>query len=67
MNEKLTRAICYAMFEHGINKKELAKLMDFSYPTMLSKINDPGSLKLSEADRLCNVLDIELTDFLTIK
>ena len=67
MNDKLREAIYYGMFKNSLNKKELADLMDFSYPTMLSKINDPITLKLSEADRLCNILDIPLTEFLTIK
>jgi hypothetical protein len=67
MNDKLREAIYYGMFKNSLNKKELADLMDFSYPTMLSKINDPINLKLSEADRLCNILDIPLTEFLTIK
>jgi len=67
MNEKLKNTIEYAMFKHKITKLELSGYMNMSYPTMLSKINNPGTLKISEADRLCNILNIELTEFLNVK
>ena len=50
MNEKLKRAIEYGMFKKKISKLELSSYMNMSYPTMLSKINNPGTLKISEAD-----------------
>ena len=66
MNEKLKTTIGYAMYKNQINKKELAEYMNMSYPTMLSKINNPGTLKISEADRLCSILNIKLTELLNI-
>ena len=67
MNEKLKGQIEYAMFKNKINKKELGSYMNMSYPTMLSKIESPDTLKISEAVRLCGILNIELSELLTIK
>tara|TARA_R100000329_G_scaffold92994_1_gene77531 strand:- start:692 stop:898 length:207 start_codon:yes stop_codon:yes gene_type:complete len=67
MNEKLKNIIEYEMFRKRINKIEMAEYMQMSYPTMLSKIKSPGTFKISEADRLCKILNIELTELLNIK
>ncbi len=64
MNEKRKEVISYAMFKNQITKKELSEYMNMSYPTMLSKLSDPGTLKISEADKLCNILGFKLTEFL---
>ena len=66
MNDKLKEAIEYGMFKKRISKLELSEYMNMSYPTMLSKINNPGTLKISEADRLCSILNIKLTELLNI-
>ena len=66
-NEKRQSLIGFAMYKSNINKKELAELLELSYPTMLSKLKDTGSFKLSEADKLCIILNIELTELLNIK
>ena len=66
MNEKLKNIIELEMFRNKINKLELSEYMNMSYPTMLSKLNSPGTLKISEADRLCNILNIKLTELLNI-
>jgi|TARA_R100000306_G_C4251218_1_gene80554 DNA-binding Xre family transcriptional regulator len=63
-NEKRRQVIRIAMSASDINKLKLAKALGLSYPTMLSKLKSPGSLKLSEVDNLCNILGIELTEFL---
>jgi DNA-binding Xre family transcriptional regulator len=65
-NEMRKELIEYTRNRKGITKKELAKLLEITYPTMLSKLNNPASLKLSEVDRICRVLRINLTEFLTI-
>jgi len=36
-----------------------------SYPTMLNKLKNPGTLKISEAEKLCVILNIKLSEFLT--
>ena len=63
-NQKRQDIISFAMYQNKINKRQLSKLLDFSYPTMLSKLKDTGTLKLSEADRLCNCLNINIADFI---
>ena len=65
MNEKLKRIIGYAMYENDLTKLELSEYMNMSYPTMLNKLKNPGTLKISEAERLCRILNLNLTDFLT--
>ena len=55
------------MFKNKINKKQLASYMNMSYPTMLSKIESADTLKISEAVRLCRILDMELAELLNIK
>ena len=65
MNEKLKRIIGYAMYENSLTKLELSEYMEMSYPTMLNKLKNPGTLKISEAERLCRILNLNLTEFLT--
>ena len=65
MNERLQRIIGYAMYENDLTKLELSEYMNMSYPTMLNKLKDPGTLKISEADRLCRILNLNLNEFLT--
>ena len=52
------------MYKKDISKVELSEYMNMSYPTMLNKLKEPGTLKISEADRLCRILNLNLTDFL---
>ena len=67
LNNKRRELIHYSMVTQKINKKNLSIKMNVSVPTIGTKIDNPGTLKLSEADRLCNILGIDLTKFLTIK
>ena len=67
MNKKLKEAIEYAMFKHKVSKLELSELMNVSYPTMLSRLKSPELMKFSEADKLCNILNMKLkVEFLNI-
>ena len=43
----------------------MSEYMNMSYPTMLNKLKNPGTLKISEAERLCRILNLNLTEFLT--
>ena len=65
MNERLQRIIGYAMYENDLTKLELSEYMEMSYPTMLNKLKNPGTLKISEAERLCRILNLNLNEFLT--
>ena len=65
-NKKRQAIIELAMFEHKVTKKELATELGLSYPTMLSKLKDTGSLYLSQADNLCSYLNIDLNKLITL-
>ena len=58
--------ILFAMFKKKLTKVDLAKLLNISYPTMLSKLNNIGNLRISEASELCEILDINLIELITI-
>ena len=64
MNE-LQHEIELAMFMNKINKVELSKLLNMSYPTMLSKLDNIGSFKLSEFKKVCEVLKLDFKELLT--
>ena len=64
MIENFKRAIEYSMFHNKVTKKELSEYMNMSYPTMLKYLNEPGSLKISDADRLCKILNLNITELI---
>tara|TARA_Y100000593_G_C4148480_1_gene255851 strand:- start:262 stop:474 length:213 start_codon:yes stop_codon:yes gene_type:complete len=64
MNERLKKLIGLAMYEKGLSKIDISDLMNWSYPTALKKINKPGTLKISEAERLCKMLNLNFNEFL---
>lgn len=66
MNEKLKRAIGYAMYDNNITKIELSEIMEISYPTMLSKLSNPQNMKISEMNKICQILNLDLKQILTI-
>ncbi len=66
-NKERQAIIELAMFEHKVTKKELASELGLSYPTMLSKLKDTGTLYLSEADNLSAYLNIDLYKLITLK
>ena len=63
-NQRRQDMISFAMYKNKITKLELADALGFSYPTMLSKLKDTGSFKLSEFENLCDYLNIEVKDFI---
>ena len=63
-NERRQDMISFAMYKHKVTKKELASALDLSYPTMLSKIKNTGSFKLSEFENLCDYLNINIKEFI---
>ena len=67
LNQKRQEIISYAMYKNKITKLQLSKALGMSYPTMLTKLKSTGDFKLKEADNLCNYLNIELTEFITLK
>ena len=67
LNKKRQEIIFLAMFENKINKRQLSNILGMSYPTMLNKLKFTGNFKIREADNLCNYLNINLTEFITLK
>jgi len=53
-----------ALNQSTFTKKDLAESMGLSYPTMLTKLSDPGTLKISEMVNLCSYLNIDINDLL---
>ena len=64
MEENLKTAVEYAMFKNKITKKDLSDYMEMSYPTMLKYLNDLGSLRVRDANRLCNILNLNLKELI---
>jgi DNA-binding Xre family transcriptional regulator len=69
MNEKEVRRslIICAMHRKKVNKRNLSNFLNLSYPTMLHKLKNPEEFKIGQAKRLCEYLNIELTELLNIK
>ena len=67
LNRKRQEIISFAMYKNKITKLQLSKALGMSYPTMLTKLKSTGDFKLKEADNLCNYLNIQLTEFITLK
>jgi len=64
MYNKIKTVLEETMYTQKVTKVELAEYMGMSYPTMLNKLDNPGTLKISEADRLCRILNINFKEFL---
>ena len=53
-----------AMFENNVSKVELAEHLDVSYPTMLTKLKDIGTFKLSEFNKVCTYLNLSINELI---
>tara|TARA_R100000900_G_C3335995_1_gene164307 strand:+ start:224 stop:436 length:213 start_codon:yes stop_codon:yes gene_type:complete len=62
--EIIKNEIDLSMFKNEITKIELAEHLNVSYPTMLSKLKDVGSLKLSEFNKVCEYLNLNINDLI---
>ena len=65
-NQRRKDIIDFAMYKKKVTKLDLSKALGLSYPTMLNKLKYTGNFKLKEADILCNYLNINLHEFLTL-
>jgi len=52
------------MMKNKVRKNHLAKELNLSYPTMLSKLEQPFSFKVSELLLLCEVINMDLQELL---
>ena len=52
------------MFQNNVYKMELAEHLEMSYPTMLNKLKDIGTFKLSEFDKVCTYLNLDINELI---
>tara|TARA_R110000787_G_scaffold266968_1_gene373235 strand:- start:286 stop:507 length:222 start_codon:yes stop_codon:yes gene_type:complete len=52
------------MFQNNVSKMELAEHLEMSYPTMLNKLKDIGTFKLSEFDKVCTYLNLDINELI---
>jgi DNA-binding Xre family transcriptional regulator len=63
-SQDIRESIYRLMIRNKIRKVELADRMELSYPSILNKIENPGSFKVSELLQLCNILNVDINELL---
>ena len=66
MNSRQMRrqVIKIAMSIKEMNKIDIANALDWSYPTTLKKIKNPSKLSVNDAERLCELIDLDILKFI---
>jgi|TARA_R100000900_G_scaffold54951_2_gene44406 DNA-binding Xre family transcriptional regulator len=62
--QTVRESIYRIMIRNKVKKNYLAKEMGMSYPSILSKIDQPGTFKVSELLELCNILKVDINELL---
>ena len=67
MNSRYMRrqVIRIAMSVKEMNKMDVAKALDWSYPTTLKKLENPSKLTVTDAERLCDLIDLDIIKFIS--
>jgi DNA-binding Xre family transcriptional regulator len=63
-SQDIRESIYRLMIRQKISKIYLSDKMGLSYPSMLNKIESPGSFKVSELLELCNILNVDINELL---
>ena len=63
-SQDIRESIYRLMIRNKIKKVELASKMELSYPSILNKIENPGTFKVSELLELCNILNVDINELL---
>ena len=63
-SQDIRESIYRLMIRQKIRKVQLAVEMDLSYPSILNKIENPGTFKVSELLKLCNILNVDINELL---
>ena len=63
-SQDIRESIYRLMIRNKIRKVELADRMELSYPSILNKIENPGTYKVSELLELCNILNVDINELL---
>ena len=68
MNSRMMRSqvirIAMSTKEPPLNKMTVAKKLDWSYPTTLKKLKNPSQMSVCDAERLCDLLDLDIVKFI---
>ena len=62
--DQVRETLILEMSKNKVRKNHLAKELNLSYPTMLSKLEQPFSFKVSELLLLCEVINMDLNELL---
>ena len=63
-SQDIRESIYRLMIRQKIRKVQLADEMDLSYPSILNKIENPGTFKVSELLIICNILNVDINELL---
>ena len=63
-SQDIRESIYRLMIRNKIRKVELADRLELSYPSILNKIENPGTFKVSELLELCNILNVDINELL---
>ncbi len=63
-SQDIRESIYRLMIRNKIRKVELADRLELSYPSVLNKIENPGTFKVSELLELCNILNVDINELL---
>ena len=62
--EDVRDTLILEMMKNKIRKKTLAIELSLSYPTMLYKLDNPFSFKVSELLLLCEIVELDINELL---
>ena len=62
--DEVKETLILEMMKNKVRKNHLAKELNLSYPTMLSKLEQPFSFKVSELLLLCEIVKLDINDLL---
>ena len=63
-SQDIRESIYRLMIRNKIRNVELADRLELSYPSVLNKIENPGTFKVSELLELCNILNVDINELL---
>jgi|TARA_R100000231_G_scaffold17309_1_gene17992 hypothetical protein len=62
--DEVRETLILEMMKNKVRKNHLAKELNLSYPTMLSKLEQPFSFKVSELLLLCEIVKLDINELL---
>ena len=62
--DEVRNTLILEMMKNKIRKNHLAKSLGLSYPTMLAKLDNPFSFKVSELLLLCEIVELDINELL---